>query len=378
MSRVAWDLGRDAWRRFPRAPDAGPLPEWQTSGPEVPPGDYTVALTFKDTSASTKVTVRPDPRSKNTAADWARRWETIERAGELQEKAAEAAIRIRRTRDDVAAVEERLGRKNETLRDPAEKRKANESPLAKESAALKKALTEKESLLWSPPENAGISARDRVAQDLQTAAGNVASSWAPPGPTHLERLRQAEARLCLEARDPAPGDPRVAGGPKRHGVDGARLRAGAAAVAPVGVDLGKEAGRLDGTEGAEPFLREQRLAAAAAAVAEEGDALPHVLTELHEPARAGLGEEVEGLGGVDTPGEVVAGEGVGGRPERQADLERGVAGPADVGHLVPAVADADRGDEPGLSLGEEEGEDPRRSDGGAPCGKRFSRSTRSR
>ena len=201
VSRVAWDLGRDAWRRFPRAADAGPLPEWQASGPEVPPGEYTVAVTFKDATASAKVTVLPDPRSKNTADDWARRWAAIERAGELQEKAAEAAIRIRRTRDDVTAVEERLRRKNETLRDPAERRKANETPFSKEAAALKKALTERESLLWSPPEDAGIPARDRVAQDLQVAAGNLASSWAPPSPTHLERFRQAETRLTKYLAD---------------------------------------------------------------------------------------------------------------------------------------------------------------------------------
>ena len=183
------------------AADAGPLPEWQASGPEVSPGDYTVALTFKDAIASAKVTVLPDPRSKNTAADWATRWAVIERAGELQEKAAEAAIRIRRTRDDVAAVEERLRRRNETLRDPAERRKANETPFAKEAAALKKALTERENVLWSPPEDAGIAARNRVAQELQAAAANVASSWAPPSPTHFERLRQAEARLTKVLAD---------------------------------------------------------------------------------------------------------------------------------------------------------------------------------
>ena len=57
-------------------------------------------------------------------------------------------------------------------------------------------MTERENLLWSPPEAAGISARHRVAQELQSAAGNVASSWAPPSPTQLERLRQAEARLA--------------------------------------------------------------------------------------------------------------------------------------------------------------------------------------
>ena len=196
VQRATWDVARDAWRRFPRAADAGPLPDFLSAGPEVPPGVYAVTLTFKDATATGKVTVLPDPRSGNTPADWAKRWEAIERAGALQEKAAEAAIRIRRTRDDVTATEERLRRKNEALRDPAERKKANETPLAKEAAALKKALTEKENQLWSPPEEAGIVGPNRIASDVQQAAGSLASSWDPPSPTHLERLRQAEERLA--------------------------------------------------------------------------------------------------------------------------------------------------------------------------------------
>lgn len=195
VQRATWDLARDAWRRFPRSADAGPLPEWASSGPEVPPGEYTVTLKYKDATAGAKVTVLADPRSKNGAADWARRWEAIERAGALQEKAAEAAVRIRRTRDDVTAVEERLKRKNEELRDPAERKKANDTPLAKEAAALKKALTEKESLLWTPPEEPGIVGPGRIASDLQQATGSLTSSWAPPSPTHLARLDAAEKRL---------------------------------------------------------------------------------------------------------------------------------------------------------------------------------------
>jgi hypothetical protein len=201
VGRATWDLGRDAFRHFPRAADAGPLPESQSSGPEVPPGDYTLTLTFKDATASGKVTVLPDPRSTNTAAAWAARWESIERAGALLEKAAEAAIRIRRTRDDVKAVGERLRRRNEALRDPAERKKANETPFAKEGRELGKVLSEKEALLWSPPEDAGIPAQTRVANDLQVASRSLTSSWAPPSPTHLERLRKAEERLTTYLDD---------------------------------------------------------------------------------------------------------------------------------------------------------------------------------
>lgn len=195
VSRAAWDLTRDSFRRFPRAADAGPLPEWASSGPEVPPGTYTVTVRFKDHEAKGAVTVLPDPRSKNAAGDWARRWEAVERGGALNDRAVDAALRIRRTRDDVSALEERLRRRNETLRDPAERRKANDSPLAKDAKALKKKLTDLEAKLWSPPEEAGIVGPNRIASELRQATGAITSSWAPPSPTQLETLRQAEAKL---------------------------------------------------------------------------------------------------------------------------------------------------------------------------------------
>ena len=95
----------------------------------------------------------------------------------------------------MTAVEERLKRKNEELRDPAERKRANDTPLAKEASALKKALTEKESLLWTPPEEPGVVGPGRIQSDLQQAMGSLTSSWAPPGPTHLARLDAAEKRL---------------------------------------------------------------------------------------------------------------------------------------------------------------------------------------
>ena len=196
VTRAAWDLSRDAFRRFPRAADAGPLPEWAGSGPEVPPGEYTVTVRYKDEKASAKVTVLADPRSTSTPADRAKRWEAVERAGAATEKAVDAAQRIRRTRDDVTAVEERLRRRNETMRDPAERRKASQGPLSKEAAALKKALTEWENKLYSPPEERGLVAPTRVASDLQMASGAIGSSWAAPTPTQLERLERAEKRLA--------------------------------------------------------------------------------------------------------------------------------------------------------------------------------------
>ena len=86
-------------------------------------------------------------------------------------------------------------------RDPAERRKANDTPLAKEAAALRKALTEKENLLFSPPEEPGIVGPGRIASDLSQAMGSLTSSWAPPGPAHLARLDAAEKRLTAYLGD---------------------------------------------------------------------------------------------------------------------------------------------------------------------------------
>ena len=201
VSRATWDLSRDAFRRFPRGADAGPLPEWAGSGPEVPPGEYTVSVRYGEKTASAKVTVLADPRSGNRAEDWAKRWEAVERAGAATEKAVDSAQRIRRTREDVTAVEERLRRRNEGLRDPAERKKANASLLSKEAAALKKGLTDLENRLFSPPEERGLVASDRVANDLQAASRAIGSSWAPPTPTQIERLSRAEARLAAFLSD---------------------------------------------------------------------------------------------------------------------------------------------------------------------------------
>lgn len=195
LFRVSWDLARDPFRRFPRAPDGGEIPEWFRSGPELPPGEYTVSIRYKDLKAETKVKILPDPRSKNTPEDWKTRWETIERAGAATEKAVDAATRIRRMRSDLTDVEERLRRRGETLRDPEARRKAGE-PLTKEITAVRKGLTDLERKLFSAPEERGISAPTRVANDLQAAFSAITSSWAPPTPTQLTRLERAEARLA--------------------------------------------------------------------------------------------------------------------------------------------------------------------------------------
>ena len=131
--------------------------------------------------------------------------------------------------------------------------------------------------------------------------------------------------------------------PKRaHCLDGADLNALPAAGAPLLPDDGEEAGRVHGVEDRETAGGDQRLAAAAAAVADEIDPFPDVFPELDEPLVISPCQEIQPLGHVDGAGKAVTDQGVGGVVEGHADLHRRGAGPADVLHFVAAVADADR------------------------------------
>ncbi len=98
---------------------------------------------------------------------------------------------------------------------------------------------------------------------------------------------------------------------------------------------------MDGVDGPEAADAEQSLAAAAAAVADEGRMAPDVLAELDQVKVPSLMQQIEPLLDADGPGDTVPGQGVGDVAEGQADIQRRRAGLAQVPHLVAAVADAD-------------------------------------
>ncbi len=190
LTRAAWDLRRDAFRRPPRPDDDAPGED--EGGPEVPPGTYTVTVKYQAGESSRSVRILADPRSKNTAEDWARRWETIGRAGASNDAAVEWVQKLRRTRDDVGLVQQRIRQAAAT---PAERRLADEKPVVKAGDALKPGLDRLERQLWQPPEQKGIVPREQVLSDITRSLNSVQSSWEPPSPTQLELLKRAEERL---------------------------------------------------------------------------------------------------------------------------------------------------------------------------------------
>ncbi len=190
LNRAVWDLTRDGSKPFPsEKPPTNPHP----SGFEVPPGSYAVTVKMGDHEAKGSVQVVPDPRSRNTEADWRAREDATKRVDALLGALAEAAGRIRDTRADVNSVVARVqARKKDAPPEAKDAKDAKPDPLLESANKLKEGLDKLELRLWTPYNAVGIQPGTDAATKAFYATGYVLSSWAPPSPTHLEYLRQAE------------------------------------------------------------------------------------------------------------------------------------------------------------------------------------------
>jgi hypothetical protein len=196
VNRAVWDLRRDAFRQPPRVEAAyGDEDEDAATGPEVPPGAYTITAQLGDHKASARVEVLPDPRSGNSPDDWRRREEAVRKVGGLQDAAVDAIWAVRRAREDVELVQRRVKEKAEAAgeRDP---RKRDELPLVKAGEKLKESLTALEKQLWQPPETRGLVADTDVLSEIRKPFGHLLSSWDPPSPNDLAHVARAESRLA--------------------------------------------------------------------------------------------------------------------------------------------------------------------------------------
>ena len=116
------------------------------------------------------------------------------RALKLWDRVADAVWRIRRTRDDVGVVQRKARQAAEAAGEKDE-RKLDELPLVKAGETLKQGLTKIENRLWQAPEVVGITPETDVFSQVVRPLFYVQSSLDPPSPTHLELLRQAEAKV---------------------------------------------------------------------------------------------------------------------------------------------------------------------------------------
>jgi sortilin (neurotensin receptor 3) len=182
LNRVVWNLKRDAPKPFPAEKEPEPHP----AGAQVSPGTYGVTVSYGGHTAKGSVRVARDPRSSNTEADWQSRDAAIQRVSSLMDALAEAVERVRLARSDVDAVTAKIqSRKRQDEKDKPD-------PLVDSAEKLKAGLTKLERRLWVPYDAVGIQPETDVFSQVNYAAVYVTSSWAPPSPTHLEYVRQAE------------------------------------------------------------------------------------------------------------------------------------------------------------------------------------------
>ena len=59
VNRAMWNLRRDAGKEYPRSPDDPPVEEDRRTGPELPPGAYTVTVSYKDHKATQRMRSSP-------------------------------------------------------------------------------------------------------------------------------------------------------------------------------------------------------------------------------------------------------------------------------------------------------------------------------
>ena len=187
VNRLTWGLERDAFKLSPRAA-ARPPPASLSAGSGGAAGNlHRSACTLGDHEAQQTVRVLPDPRSRNTEADWQARWAAVLRAGHLQDVGITAVMRLRKTRADVEAVAAKIATDA-----PPEARPA----LQKAAADLQAKITALEKRLRVAPEMPlGLPRDELVMEKIWAAVDAIQTSMDPPTPTLVALLDRGEKAL---------------------------------------------------------------------------------------------------------------------------------------------------------------------------------------
>jgi photosystem II stability/assembly factor-like uncharacterized protein len=182
VNRTSWDLSRDDFKQPPRERSAF----GSQSGPELPPGTYTVTVKYGTAEGKQTVRVMPDPREKYSQEQQQAKYDAIVRAGRVQDTIVEAIERVQKTRTDIDAVIAKLKKLDA---EPG----AEPDPLTKSGNALKEKLDKIERRLWTPPKTKGIVAENDALSKLGYPMNALQSSWDTPTPSQLDYLTRAEA-----------------------------------------------------------------------------------------------------------------------------------------------------------------------------------------
>ena len=194
INRLYWGLESDGVRPLPGS-DPQATENGLPGGPEVPPGQYRVALRLETSDGgsderSIDVEVLADPRSTVSSASRQRAWTAQRALVDLMNDAVASVEKIVHTRDDVETVLALIAK-----RDPD---KANPQliSLTEQGNALKARLDEMEHSFRTPPETRGITHDDhRIVNQIAAAMAYTGSSFDEPSPTAEVYSEQAKTAL---------------------------------------------------------------------------------------------------------------------------------------------------------------------------------------
>ncbi|MCU0989992.1 MAG: hypothetical protein MUE63_10505, partial [Xanthomonadales bacterium] len=208
INRVVWAMDHDGVRPMPTddpAADAAAIEDGLPPGAEVPAGDYEVTLSLaagdgngEAVTATTRVSVLPDPRSDISAAARLSNYQALLELQALQEQAVTAVERIARARADITTVRALLERHEQ----PGGALPETLQALNERAGAVGQRLDELEQRFRTPPKTRGIVYDDdKVATRIGLAMGYVGSSRDAPTPTaevYVQAARQALAAATAE------------------------------------------------------------------------------------------------------------------------------------------------------------------------------------
>lgn len=183
INRFIWDLRADSFR-LPRLGEQ--MRRFGPSGPQVPPGNYTVKIKMGVQEITQTVEVKADPRENIPMNERKEKFDTIMKCGQKMEILAEAVDRIQNTNKTIDRILEQIkDGKDKTKKDVMNDGKKLNKTL---NNFLKKLLGDRDAQ-GIPDRSASIFAK------VSSASRGLGASFEAPAPSEKIKIKQAEKVL---------------------------------------------------------------------------------------------------------------------------------------------------------------------------------------
>jgi len=193
VNRIVWGMESDGAKPMPGnepKEDKDILP----SGPEVPPGNYSVKVMLNDHEITANAQVLKDPRYKVAVADLEHNYQLQHQAVDMFSTLSEAVHKLVDSKKDIELVKGLAEKALEGVKDNKEEHPA--TLLAKEAKKLLDTIKELDKSLRQLPKTKGIvDSSYKVSSKLGTAWYYVGSTYGKPSVTAMEYFAVAKQSL---------------------------------------------------------------------------------------------------------------------------------------------------------------------------------------